>query len=479
MNSLTKHLKKSIELIEKNNSQDKNKDLWRLGFHLMPPVGWLNDPNGLCFFKGEYHVFFQYSPFNPNGELKFWGHYKSKDLLNWEYLGVPMIPDQNFDCHGAYSGSTLVEDDKMYIYYTGNVKYTGEDYDYINNGRGSNTILAISEDGVNISSKKCILTNEDYPKNLTCHVRDPKVWKENDTYYMVLGARTKEDKGVILLYTSTDKVNWTIKNVIESKEKFGYMWECPDLFNLDNETILVFSPQGVDADGYKYHNVYQSGYCVLDGDFKTSEYSLNDFVELDRGFDFYAPQTFVDEKNRRILIGWFGLPDCDEFYTNKTVENGWQHALTIPRVLNVRDKKLYQQPIEELKNLRKDELDIKSFEEYCINSSFELLIENICDDIEIELEKDVIIEYNSNNKLFTLKFNNENIGAGRTSRSVELDKCNTIQMFVDHSSIEIFINNGEEVLSTRFYPEYENVKLKVKANNTANKLWQLDNFSIK
>ena len=216
MNSLTRHLKKSIELIEKDCLKNKDLDLWKLGFHLMPPIGWLNDPNGLCFFKGEYHIFFQYSPFNPNGELKFWGHYKSKDLINWEYLGVPIIPDQTFDCHGAYSGSTLVEDEKMYIYYTGNVKHSGKNYNYITNGRGSNTILAISENGIDINSKKCILTNDDYPKNLTCHVRDPKVWKEDNQYYMVLGARTQEDKGIILLYNSTDKVNWSFKNTIES-----------------------------------------------------------------------------------------------------------------------------------------------------------------------------------------------------------------------------------------------------------------------
>ncbi len=479
MNTLTKHLKKSIELIEKDCLKIKDLDLWKLGFHLMPPIGWLNDPNGLCFFEGEYHIFFQYSPFNPNGELKFWGHYKSKDLINWEYLGVPIIPDQTFDCHGAYSGSTLVEDGRMYIYYTGNVKYSGEDYNYITNGRGSNTILAISENGIDINSKKCILTNDDYPKNLTCHVRDPKVWKEDNQYYMVLGARTQEDKGVILLYNSTDKINWSFKNIIESKEKLGYMWECPDLFKLDNKNILVFSPQGIEPYGYKYQNVYQSGYYILEGDFKTSNYTLNEFSELDRGFDFYAPQTFLDNKSRRILIGWLGLPDCEEFYTNKTIKDGWQHALTIPRVLKVIDRKLYQQPIDELKNLRKDKLEIISTKEYLLNSCFELLIENISENIEIILEKDIFIEYNYKNKLFTLKFNNENLGAGRTSRSVLLNNCNTIQMFVDYSSIEIFINNGEEVFSTRFYPEQKEINLKINSNNSNNTLWQLNNFFIK
>lgn len=472
MNSLTKHLEKSIKLAEKNNLHN---DLWRLNFHLMPPVGWLNDPNGLCYFKGEYHIFFQYSPLNANGELKFWGHYKSKDLINWQYLGVPLLPDQPFDCHGAYSGSALIEDDKMYLYYTGNVKYTGENYDYINNGRGSNTILATCDGNV-ITSKKCLLTNDDYPKNLTCHVRDPKVWKEDNQYYMVLGARTKDDKGVVLLYNSLDKINWTLKNIIESKNTFGYMWECPDLFKLDNETILMISPQGVEKQGYKYENIYQSGYYILDGDYKTSNYTLNEFTEIDRGFDFYAPQTFLDNTNRRILVGWLGLPDIEPFYTNKTIENGWQHALTIPRVLNIVDKKIYQQPIEELKNLRKDKLNIKNNEEYNLDCCFELLIEDISNNITITLADNAIIQYENN--LFTLKFNNKDLGCGRTSRSVELNHCNKIQLFVDYSSIEIFINDGEEVFSTRFYPTEKNINIKINNSTSKNSLWSLDSFSI-
>lgn len=473
MNSLTKHLQKSIEMIEKNNLHN---DLWRLGFHLMPPTGWLNDPNGLCYFKGEYHIFFQYSPFNVNGELKFWGHYKSKDLINWQYLGVPLLPDQPFDCHGVYSGSALVEDDKMYLYYTGNVKNFGEDYDYINNGRGSNTILAIS-DGNIVNSKKCLLTNEDYPKNLTCHVRDPKVWKENDAYYMVLGARTKDDKGIILLYKSLDKINWDFLNTIETNEPFGYMWECPDLFTLKNETIVIISPQGVEEEGYKYNNIYQSGYYILNGDYKTSNYTLNNFIELDRGFDFYAPQTFLDDKNRRILIGWLGLPDIEDLYTNKTIEKGWQHCLTIPRVLDIINNKLYQKPIDELKNLRNKQIEINNNTLYNIECCFELIIEDILQHITITLENDAIIQFKD--KLFTLKFNNTDLGGGRKDRNVEINNCNKIHMFVDYSSIEIFINDGEEVFSTRFYPKDKNISLKINNSNSKNTLYYLNSFSIK
>lgn len=127
---------------------------FREKLHLMPPVGWLNDPNGLCQFQGIYHAFFQYSPFNAEGGVKMWGHYTSKDMIKWEYQGTALYPDQPFDCHGVYSGSAFIEDGKMYLYYTGNVKLEDGEYDYIRTGREGNTVLVITEDGKMFGKKK-------------------------------------------------------------------------------------------------------------------------------------------------------------------------------------------------------------------------------------------------------------------------------------------------------------------------------------
>ena len=152
MNALTRDLIKLVDMTEemmKEKEQKEGAD-YREKLHLMPPVGWLNDPNGLCQLNGIYHAFFQYSPFKAEGGVKMWGHYTSKDMIDWEYQGVKLYPDQPFDCHGVYSGSAFIEDDKMYVYYTGNVKLGDGDFDYINTGRESNTVLVVSEDG-----KKC------------------------------------------------------------------------------------------------------------------------------------------------------------------------------------------------------------------------------------------------------------------------------------------------------------------------------------
>jgi len=254
MNALQRDLKKLVPLVESLGAEKAAADPHRQRFHLQPPVGWLNDPNGLCVYGGQYQAFFQYGPFDVNGGVKHWGHAVSTDLLHWEQLPVMLYPDEPFDCHGAYSGSALVEDGTMYLYYTGNVKHPGN-FDYIKEGRGHNVCLAVSKDGVTLDSKQCLLTNRDYPAGLTCHVRDPKVFAYEGRYYMVLGARTLEDKGEVLVLESTDKLRWTHINTLTTPEPFGYMWECPDLFCLDGQWYLAVSPQGIQC-----QNVYGCGW---------------------------------------------------------------------------------------------------------------------------------------------------------------------------------------------------------------------------
>ena len=140
MNALTRDLADLVKIVE---AKADGKDCFRQKLHLMPPTGWLNDPNGLCQFKGIYHAFFQYSPFNATGGLKMWGHYTSRDMIEWKYEGVSLYPDQPFDCHGVYSGSAFIEDGKMYLYYTGNVKLEDGEFDYIRTGREANTVLCL------------------------------------------------------------------------------------------------------------------------------------------------------------------------------------------------------------------------------------------------------------------------------------------------------------------------------------------------
>ena len=477
MNKIREELKKKVNNEEVVMKNKVDSDKWRLNYHLMPPTGWLNDPNGLCYFKGEYHVFYQYSPLDPEGSDKFWGHYTSKDLINWKKEEVALLSDEAFDKDGVYSGSALIDDDTIHFYYTGNVKHEGN-YDYIYEGRGHNTVLVTSKDGRNFTEKELLLENKDYPSNMSCHIRDPKVWKEEDNYYMVLGARDKNDIGQVLLYESKDKRNWIIKNLIKSEEKFGFMWECPDFFELDGKQVLLICPQGVETNGIDFQNIYQCGYFLVDGDIKTENYKLSGFKELDRGFDIYAPQTFLDSKGRRILIGWMGIPDAD--YINPTIEKWWQHALTIPRELKVIGNKIYQLPIEELKVLRKSSKKLNLKETIIANYSYELEIDvhNEVESLEIKLREDVKLTY-GNDGLFKLSMGKS--GYGRDERSVIISNLKNLRIFNDNSSLEIFLNDGEESFTTRVYDGLKNNEIYIDCKNTKAtiNIYEMDKFSYK
>ena len=457
MNALTRDLVKLVDIAEKNqkvkeelSAQDRK---FREKLHLMPPVGWLNDPNGLCQFHGLYHAFFQYSPFNAEGGVKMWGHYTSENMIDWEYQGTALYPDQPFDCHGVYSGSAFIEDGKMYLYYTGNVKLEDGDYDYIRTGREGNTVLVVTEDGKTFGRKKELMRNSDYPDDLTCHVRDPKVWKEKDTYYMVQGARTNEDIGQVLVFESSDKVNWKFRNRVESQKPFGYMWECPDYFEIGSKKILSTSVQGLEGGVWDDRNVYQSGYFEVDGDI-LGKYSLSDYYLWDYGFDYYAPQSFETEDGRRIHISWMGMPDCEE-YTNPTIRAGWQHCFTFPREIFEKDGRICQRPIRELeekKHLVSNVKDVLNGDGY---QTYELEISGITENrFRVALSDELVLDYKEGKfQMYFTSQNKTSVSAGRSKRYVEVKEVENLKILADTSSVEVFVNNGEYVFSTRYYPD--------------------------
>ena len=472
MSTLTKVLERNVAAIEKN--ADMTEGRFRLGHHLMPPVGWLNDPNGLCWYKGKYHVFFQYAPFDVEGGLKFWGHYTSEDMIDWKYEGTALYPDSSYDCHGVYSGSALVDDGKLHLFFTGNVKIDG-DYDYINEGRETSTLHVESEDGIHFSNKEEVISFSEYPEEFTCHIRDPKVWKENGKYFMVLGGRLKGDKGAVLVYESGDLKEWKLLRTITTSEVFGYMWECPDYFEMDGEKILSVSPQGLTREEFRFQNIYQSGYFILKED---GSVDVKDFREWDMGFDFYAPQTFTDVQGRRILIGWMGMPDADEEYVNKTIEEGWQHCLTVPRELKLKDGKILQYPVKELENLRKEKTvlnDENSAVELRVevNEGFDLVLEEIAltgSSFQISMGGQMLFRYENG----TAEIGFPGVtGAGRKVRKAQINELRNIRFLVDTSAAEIYLNDGETVFSTRYYPDREDLLLKIQGGKFKGNLWNL------
>lgn len=452
---------------EKLENRERIKNAkWRQRFHIEPPDGWLNDPNGLSFYKGEYHVYFQYSPIAPDGHTpRGWGHYHGSDLMHMTYDRAVMMPDIPEDSHGVYSGSAIENDGVLHIFYTGNVKMIG-DYDYVKAGRGANVIHVTTTDGSKMSEKQVLLRNSDYPDFCSCHVRDPKVWKEGDAWKMVLGARTLDDEGCVLVYESDDLITWKYTGKVY-KEGYGYMWECPDYFEIDGKGFLSTCPQGMPHYETKWQNLNESGYFPVQG--KLEDSVLGDFTEWDMGFDFYAPQTFLDPQGRRILIGWLGMDN--KAYGNATTELGWQHCLTIPRVVTVAPNgKLRQQPIAEFDELKSNARRQSSGQTAEYPLPFELDGEP-ADSFSISLDGKLELGFDKEKQLFSMRFTDEKYGCGRTVRNAEIDSVRNIRVIADMSSIEVYINDGETVMSTRIYPDNDSVKLKV--NGFEAQVWDI------
>lgn len=471
MSALTKVLTEEIRKIEDTRFTEMSIFPYRLTHHLMPPAGWLNDPNGLCFYKGRYHVFFQYSPFEVKGGLKFWGHYSSEDLINWTYEGVPLCPDSPMDCHGVYSGSALAEDDRLHLFYTGNVKLDG-DYDYINNGRQTSTLHVESTDGVNFGVKDEVIPASQYPEDYTCHIRDPKVWKDKEEYRMILGGRKKNDQGAVLFYRSEDLKSWEFDKELTTESSFGYMWECPDVFELSGQEILSVSPQGVEREEYRHQNIYLSGYFIM----RDGQVQEGDFREWDMGFDFYAPQTFQDHKGRRILIGWMGMPDADQEYVNYTLEEGWQHCLTVPRELKLFGKKVYQYPVKELEGLRREEKKLSSEDgELEIKGAFDLELYMENGPAKVVLADAFTLEYMDGTLVLAM---DEEAGAGRDKRKARIEEVKELRILADTSAVEIYVNHGEVVFSARFYTKNEKRRLSVEAESFSGSVWTLDKMNV-
>ncbi|MFC4560131.1 glycoside hydrolase family 32 protein [Virgibacillus kekensis] len=457
------------------NRIDKYRDMvtddpYRLHYHLMPPVGLLNDPNGLVFFKGKYHVFYQWNPFETAHGIKYWGHYISDDLIHWEPAPIALAPDQWYDKDGCYSGSAIVHNGKMYLFYTGNVKDES-------NNRESYQCMAVSENGISFEKKGPVIH---IPEGYTSHFRDPKVFYKDNLWYMVIGAQTIEGNGEVVLYSSPDLENWDFLGPIAGSNKnglgeFGYMWECPDLFTLHGKDLLIFSPQGLEAEGYRYNNVFQSGYLAGDLDLHGVTFKHGTFDELDRGFDFYAPQTTNDNDGRRILFGWMGNAEtCDT--PQPTVRNHWIHALTIPRQLEWKDGKLYQRPVEELEQLRENGVNYTGVEfreqekklEGVKGTVFELQIaitEWQAESFSVNIGHNNRLIYNQSKKTFTFqrkRFTDDTV----EYRHCQLDTLEKIHLFKDSSSIEVFLNNGQEVFSSRVFDEPDTKEITFSVDGT-------------
>lgn len=460
---------KSLEEInlQVKNCYDSSKfDNWRLNYHLETPFGLINDPNGLSWYNGEYHLFFQWNPYTCEHKYKHWGLTKTKDFINYTIPQLVLAPNDKFDKNGCYTGSALVVNDKLEILYTGNVKNE-------EGNRESYQVRAICDKEGNVTKIGPLVS--DIPKGYTAHFRDPKVYKKDDKYYFVIGTQTIDLKGRVLLYESEDCLSWKFLGELDTNYKdFGFMWECPNILNMDGKDILIFSPQGLEKEEFKNQNIYQSGYLAGEIDYNTLKYTHNEFKELDMGFDFYAPQVFTDDKGRNIMIGWMGLPEEEDGHP--TSKYNRSQCLTMARELLLKDGMLYQKPLEEYKDLRGELLvdieDVNGTQWASHNvteNSYELLLDlEKSQGNEIELrfasgqEEYMSFKYNFESGIVILDRSNMEEGL-KGIRKIKMNPNSKLKfnMFMDKSAVEIYLNDGEEVMSSRIYPKDDSVSLQL------------------
>lgn len=428
---------------------------YRLGYHLSAPAGWINDPNGFCYYKGYYHIFYQHHPYSAEWGPMHWGHARSKDLIHWETLPIALAPDTPADEDGCFSGSAIVKDDVLYLFYTGHHYYGDNDPDHF----WQNQNMAYSTDGVTFSKYEYNPIIAAPPVDNTHHFRDPKVWKHDENYYMILGSQSNDGLGRVITYRSENLTDWEYLGEISKSRELsseGFMWECPDFFSLNNQHVLLLSPQGIEAQKEKYLNLFQTGYFIGDYDREKNTFIHGDFCELDSGHDFYAAQTTLSPDGRRLIFGWMNMWESEM----PEQSDGWAGALTLPRVLALKNNRLIMQPVEEMKQLRLDRLaeTTQKIEKPILLVSDEKQFEmnlNIkqFDDFKLIFKTEehvdfITLAYNQDEHKFTLCRSDR---PDNRYSTVNLSDVLDLQLYIDTSSVEIFINQGEAVFTERFY----------------------------
>ena len=407
-------------------------------FHFTPPSNWMNDPNGLIYFGGKYHMFYQHFPYAPKWGTMHWGHAVSDDMVSWESLPVALFPTKSYDRDGVFSGGAIEKDDKMYLYYTA-IKYlevSDEDTTVALNCQfEASQAMLISDDGYNFDNfedkKQIIKAITDEKVGDRIHTRDPKVWKFRDKYYMILGSKIMESGNDtytprVLFYVSNDAVNWQYINAFGVYGSLGNMWECPDIFPCP-ENVLVLSPEQMRSEDPTNNSVF--GIVGFDNTTCTLNMDTDKFRFIDYGLDYYAPQSFIDKLGNRVQFGWLRMKEPVED------ENGvkWIGAMTMPRVVTTEMGKIYTRLHPNLKAAFKTV------------TSLENLSAPGCLNIELSVNEELKITDS-----YVIYFDGKNVIADRVGKKYSAPCCGdsaSLDIYIDSNIIEIYINDGESVIS--------------------------------
>ncbi len=482
--------KKEKSTSQKNEISHTEEELYRPNFHFTPEDNWMNDPNGMFYFNGNYHLYFQHYPESNVWGPMHWGHAISKDLVTWEEQKIALYPDEK---GYIFSGSAVVDNHNtsgfkqdsitpivaIFTYHDPKLEKAGE-INYQSQG------IAYSLDGG--------MTWTKYAENPVIKnpgikdFRDPKVtWDEvHKQWVLILAAKDKSK-----LYGSTNLKNWRyLSDFGENIGAHGGVWECPDFFPIKvegiNETkwVLVQSlvaggPNGGTGTQY-FIGDFDGKTFALDANF-SNDLNSEDVFWIDYGRDNYAGVTWSnipEEDGRKLFLGWMSNWE----YAEKVPTYKWRSSMTIPREIKLFKEdnhyKIKTQPVEELNNYFSKTIEKNNFivdKEMILAGKSEFDFSNLNISLELGSMKNDIYTFSFSNSLGdSLKFGINNkekfLFIDRTSSGLisfsnkfapkqsiapfkEAKENISVRILLDKTSIELFYNNGETIMTEIFFPQ--------------------------
>ena len=456
---LLERAQRSVEITAELVKDDPN----RPAFHFLPPARWNNDPNGLLYYKGYYHLFYQLGPYADFWSWVnwiYWGHARSKDLVYWEHLPIALWPSFEKGENTCFSGGGFIKDDGEPILFYTSIGHRNPEIwaalpldDELKNWKKhpSNPILTMDIHGG--------LYIEDW--------RDPFLFEEGGNVYMVVGGHPKGGEGSVYMYEALNPelTKWKFVGIPFTGE--GYTWEVPNFFKLEDKYVLIYSP------------ISKVRYYVGNMDFEEVKFIPEYHGVVDNGPDwsFYAPHTLQKEDGKRILLGWIsGFKEGQ----------GWAGAISLPRELSIDGKgRLIQRPIKELTKLRENH---NSLTNITLKGSSGKRVK-----IDFPQFEMILKVANQGTKGIGFRFNDENQNPFKIiiqpdmlqfgEEKIKVDPplssdIQTVHLFFDHTVIEMFINGGLLCATKVVYPSMDDFDFEIfspqgEVTITAIDVWQM------
>ena len=446
------------------------RERYRPQFHFTPAIHWMNDPNGLVYHKGEYHLFYQFNPFGNRWGHMSWGHSVSKDLVHWQHL--PLAIPESKDTM-IFSGSCVIDKNNT----SGFAKQDGQ-IPMVAIYTGLQGVIQAQHIAYSLDDGR---TWTKYEHNPVLDLndkdfRDPKVfWYQPQQKWVMAVVLAAEKK--IQFYTSKNLKKWDLMSSFGPAGDINGVWECPDLFEVPvvnqpgkTKWVLMHSPAP-----YMQYFVGEFDGTVFKNDNSTAKIYRPDY-----GSDYYAAITFnnLPADKQPISIGWVNNWN----YANDIPTTPWKSATSLPRSLTVKNDGgewiLVQQPVAAIKQLRAQHFSIKNVK---VRNEFLLPVSSQTCEIELVFRptanstsgirlargKDQYVEtgydaakgilYVERSKSGDTSFHQSfgKLSRYETSLKTKSGKIN-LRVFFDKSIVEIFANDGEVVMTTQIFPPEKN-----------------------